>query len=453
MSALASARTVDFDGLYRHHAPSVYRYAYAVLGNHADAEDVTQQTFLNAYRACAKGTKPRKAQNWLLRIAHNEVRRHFRSRQRKALEVELDDRVAQPPAERIDPSLAEVVGALRRLPPTQRSALVMREFEGRSFAEAAEMMEMSQSALQALTFRARRALAKGLSVLPIPTSLFLFRAQAASAAGAGPTAMTAGGSAAVGGGTAAASGSAAIAAGVGAKVVAAAATVAVAGGVGYGVSAGPDARNVDRKAGQAPAVAAPRDERPATDMPSVAAVGAQPGRAWPAAPGSPRRNHAEPKLRPKQPVANADKISTPHTAGTGPGGTREQASQSHKPHPVTPASTKLKPASPSRPSPRPRPAGHKIVTKAKTVPPKHTRPNPGAQKLNPSHGPKSKPAPGNAGADPPHKGPGSNGPARDSLAPGQPDRPHYAAGTAGGISSGVGDAPGSSSPWSRRNGG
>jgi DNA-directed RNA polymerase specialized sigma24 family protein len=39
------------DDLYREHGREVYRYAYAVLGNHADAEDVTQTTFLNAYRA------------------------------------------------------------------------------------------------------------------------------------------------------------------------------------------------------------------------------------------------------------------------------------------------------------------------------------------------------------------------------------------------------------------
>ena len=41
----------EVDELYRKHGGEIYRYAYAVLGNHADAEDVTQTTFLNAYRA------------------------------------------------------------------------------------------------------------------------------------------------------------------------------------------------------------------------------------------------------------------------------------------------------------------------------------------------------------------------------------------------------------------
>ena len=43
------------DDLYRQHRAEVYRYAYAVLGNHADAEDITQTTFLNAYRALEQG--------------------------------------------------------------------------------------------------------------------------------------------------------------------------------------------------------------------------------------------------------------------------------------------------------------------------------------------------------------------------------------------------------------
>lgn len=293
MSAVfRAARSVDFDRLYRRNVAAVYRYAYAVLGNHADAEDVTQQTFLNAYRAIAQGTKPRKAENWLLTIAHNEVRRHFRSAQTKVREVEFDEELLQPAAERSEPSLADVLRALQHLPPAQRAALVMREFEGRSYAEIAQIMNVTQSALETQVFRARRALAehleggltcgeaeeaisrrldgrlprkvsrrlkahlrecpvcvqfaevqkrqrallKGLSVMPIPASLFLFRGeQAAASAGFGA------GAAAAGGGSAAmGTGAAGIAAGVGAKAAAVTAAAAVAGGVGYGATSGPE---------------------------------------------------------------------------------------------------------------------------------------------------------------------------------------------------------------------
>jgi RNA polymerase sigma-70 factor (ECF subfamily) len=308
--------TADFDRLYRDHAASVYRYAFAVLGNHPDAEDVTQQTFLNAYRAIVQGTRPRKAENWLVTIAHNEVRRHFRTNG-KAVEVELEDeRLAHPDAERSDPSLTDVLRALQQLAPTQRSALVMREFEGRSYAEIAEVLDITQSALETLLFRARRALAeqlegaltcaeaeqavsrrldgrlprregrrlkthlqecalcvrfvaaqkrqrsllKGLSVMPVPASLFLFRPEPAAAAGFGATAVAAaGGSATVAGGSAAAgAGAIGVGAGLAAKAAAVTAVAAVAGGVGYGIAASPDrVLPAERPAGKAAVVARP----------------------------------------------------------------------------------------------------------------------------------------------------------------------------------------------------
>jgi RNA polymerase sigma factor (sigma-70 family) len=71
-----AARAID--DLYRRHGAEVYRYAYAVLGNHADAEDVTQTTFLNAYRALEQGVQPRKPSNWLLTISSNAIKQRFR---------------------------------------------------------------------------------------------------------------------------------------------------------------------------------------------------------------------------------------------------------------------------------------------------------------------------------------------------------------------------------------
>ena len=78
-SMVAARRALD--DLYRSHAAEVYRYAYAVLGNHADAEDVTQTTFVNALRALERGERPRKPSNWLITITHNIVRQRFRQQQ------------------------------------------------------------------------------------------------------------------------------------------------------------------------------------------------------------------------------------------------------------------------------------------------------------------------------------------------------------------------------------
>jgi RNA polymerase sigma factor (sigma-70 family) len=154
----------EIDDLYRAHVGEVYRYAYAVLGNHADAEDVTQTTFLNAYRALEQGVKPRKPTNWLLTIASNAIKQRFRQEQSRPRYVELDERIAHAGAadDEEGPSVGELLTALSKIPPQQRQAIVLREFEGRSYSEIAEILGVTTSALETLLFRARRSLAEEL---------------------------------------------------------------------------------------------------------------------------------------------------------------------------------------------------------------------------------------------------------------------------------------------------
>ncbi|MET0939571.1 MAG: sigma-70 family RNA polymerase sigma factor [Gaiellaceae bacterium] len=150
------------DDLYRLHRPEVYRYAYAVLGNHADAEDVTQTTFLNAYRALEQGVKPRKPSNWLLTIASNAIKQRFRQEQARPRQVELDERIASSESDDEGPSVGELLAALAKIPPQQRQAIVLREFEGRAYGEIADILGTTTSALETLLFRARRSLAERL---------------------------------------------------------------------------------------------------------------------------------------------------------------------------------------------------------------------------------------------------------------------------------------------------
>jgi RNA polymerase sigma factor (sigma-70 family) len=158
-----SSHDAAFERLYRRHAPDVYRYSLAVLGERADAEDVTQATFLNAYRAFQTGERPSKPENWLIAIAHNVCRQRFRQAQRRPQEVAFVDSLAEAPSEEpAGPSLADVRRALSQLQPSQREALVLRELEGRSYAEMAEILQISPSALETLLFRARRALREQL---------------------------------------------------------------------------------------------------------------------------------------------------------------------------------------------------------------------------------------------------------------------------------------------------
>jgi RNA polymerase sigma factor (sigma-70 family) len=153
----------EVDDLYRRHGGEVYRYAYAVLGNHADAEDITQTTFLNAYRSLEQGVKPRKPANWLLTIASNAIKQRFRQEQARPRLVELDERLAGHEADEADgPSVGELLTALSKIPPQQRQAIVLREFEGRSYSEIAGILGVTTSALETLLFRARRSLAEEL---------------------------------------------------------------------------------------------------------------------------------------------------------------------------------------------------------------------------------------------------------------------------------------------------
>ena len=152
-----------FERIYKRHIGDVYRYALAVLRNPADAEDVAQTTFLNAYRTFKRGERPRNAQNWLIAIAHNVCRQRFRQSLRRPNEVEYDERIGDVvPEDEPGPTAEDIQRALGYLAFNQRAALVMRELEGRSYAEIAEILETSVSAVETLLFRARRALREQL---------------------------------------------------------------------------------------------------------------------------------------------------------------------------------------------------------------------------------------------------------------------------------------------------
>jgi RNA polymerase sigma factor (sigma-70 family) len=133
------------------------------MRNPTDAEDVTQTTFLNAYRAYVeKGSRPEKPQNWLIAIAHNVCRQRFRQTARRPAEVSFEDDIADTVADNEAPSGEDIQRALGHLAFNQRAALVMRELEGRSYSEIAEILEVSTSAVETLIFRARRALREQL---------------------------------------------------------------------------------------------------------------------------------------------------------------------------------------------------------------------------------------------------------------------------------------------------
>ena len=421
-----AARAVD--DLYRRHGAEVYRYAYAVLGNHADAEDVTQTTFLNAYRALEQGVQPRKPSNWLMTIASNAIKQRFRQEQARPRQVELDDRIAGSEADDDGPSIGELLTALSKIPPQQRQAIVLREFEGRSYAEIAQILGVTTSALETLLFRARRSLAeelahqltcteaqlaisrsvddrlgrkerrrlrdhlaecpdcahfarlqqrhrsamRGLLLVPIPLSLSIFKSlEGAGTASAAtiPTAAGAGAGAAAmstGLGAAGSVGGTAVAGGIAVKAAAVVAAVSVVGSVGV-----TGASEIDKKPEKTPATASTKAQRLGQVAPrGVLVPGNGVARGKASAPGQLKSAHSK--------AAGKKKGATRSGAQHGRSATAKETS-THRGSTQRTANTKrLERTGPTRsstPAAKPNPPKQQKRTKPAASPPQQTQPS------------------------------------------------------------------------------
>ena len=92
-----------FTELYRAHLRDVYSYSYYRVGNHHDAEDLTEQTFLQAYRhfeRAQRESQGRPLRPWLIRIAHNLAANYYRDRSRRP-QTTIDDAGALPGPDRV----------------------------------------------------------------------------------------------------------------------------------------------------------------------------------------------------------------------------------------------------------------------------------------------------------------------------------------------------------------
>src|SRR6187455_1835104 len=105
-----------FTELYRAHLRDVYSYSYYRVGNHHDAEDLTEQTFLQAYRHFERAlgeSDGRPLRPWLIRIAHNLAANLYRDRSRKP-QTNIDA-IAEPDAMHTTEDLVEGRDELRRI--------------------------------------------------------------------------------------------------------------------------------------------------------------------------------------------------------------------------------------------------------------------------------------------------------------------------------------------------
>ena len=155
-----------FEDLYRAHLRDVYSYAYYRVGNHHDAEDLTEQAFLQAYRHFERARREsngRPLRPWLIRIAHNLASNYHRDRARRP-EAALD--AIEPPThphgtERVAEGreeLRQVMTKLDGLADDRRDALIMRFALGMSNREIARALGRTDGATKVLIHRAIKQL-------------------------------------------------------------------------------------------------------------------------------------------------------------------------------------------------------------------------------------------------------------------------------------------------------
>jgi RNA polymerase sigma factor (sigma-70 family) len=152
--------------LFQEHSGWIYGYCLRLLRSPEEAEDALQATYLNACRSLKDGVRPQVDSAWLLRIAQNVCLTRLRSSGRRARlervqDVELLEETVAAPARHGD-ELIGLTDALASLPEQQRRAILLREWQGLSYAEVAARLELTQSAVETLIFRARRSLAAAL---------------------------------------------------------------------------------------------------------------------------------------------------------------------------------------------------------------------------------------------------------------------------------------------------
>ena len=159
-----------FTELYRAHLRDVYSYSYYRIGNHHDAEDITEQTFLQAYRHFERAraeSDGRPLRPWLIRIAHNLAANYHRDRSRRP-QTQLED-AAVVSALHGTEDLVEgreevqaVLAGVASLPEDRREALIMRFALDMDNREIARALGRSEGATKVLIHRAIKQLGEQL---------------------------------------------------------------------------------------------------------------------------------------------------------------------------------------------------------------------------------------------------------------------------------------------------
>jgi RNA polymerase sigma-70 factor (ECF subfamily) len=170
MALIGRGDTRAFEKLVERHQSLVVGTVARMLGSNSDVEDLAQQVFLRVWRSAGRYVPRAKFTTWLLKITRNLVFNEMRRTKRQAHvpiqpeaqaeELPLKDESVQSPAESLlEHELQRAIeDAIMELPATQRMALILRRYEGRSYEEIADILDLSVPAVKSVLFRARTEL-------------------------------------------------------------------------------------------------------------------------------------------------------------------------------------------------------------------------------------------------------------------------------------------------------
>ncbi len=174
---VARSKTGDIDSfnqLVKRWERPIFALAYRTLGREEDARDITQETFLRAFRALAGFKGDAKFSSWLYRIALNLCRDWMRRERRTPLVavpegVDVEQLAAdQGPVETVEDLAAraelsrEVARAMEHLPAEQRQAIILKEYHGLTFQEIADLMKCPLSTVKTRVYQGLSTLRKQL---------------------------------------------------------------------------------------------------------------------------------------------------------------------------------------------------------------------------------------------------------------------------------------------------
>lgn len=170
MLAVCEGDQSAYQTLVRQHLNSISHYAYRLLGNRKDTEDITQEVFLKMWTNAEKWNPEKsKLTTWLHRITHNLCIDYLRKHGRTQLQDEIGESILDiqheaPEQDSIEQQqqTAALDSAISGLPENQRQALMLCHYAGFSNKEAADIMNISVKALESNISRARRNLKERL---------------------------------------------------------------------------------------------------------------------------------------------------------------------------------------------------------------------------------------------------------------------------------------------------